>query len=257
LIMWMGSRGSVYQSVWKNIFRDVRDILKDIADYREVQTIAKKVLDEIHSHIDEFSTEKTIAAECVNLLKERGIIETWYYDTPAMVLSGPRTCLSVSGRDYMASDEPVGKQNLITIDLSPVKDGIWGDRARSYVVASGKVVLSNFDSGFSIGLEKEKSLHKGMKLFVTEETTFEELYFFANDIIEKSGFENLDYLGNLGHSIEKDINDRVYIEKGNDMLLSSVSYFTFEPHIRAKNGGWGFKHENIYYLDDEGKVMEL
>ena len=30
----------------------------------------------------------------------------------------------------------------------------------------------------------------------------------------KEGFINLDFMGNLGHSIVKDKNDRVYTEKG-------------------------------------------
>ena len=45
---------------------------------------------------------------------------------------------------------------------------------------------------------------------------------------------NLDFLGNQGHSIEKNQEDRVYIEKGNRKKLSEVSYFTFEPHIARK-----------------------
>jgi hypothetical protein len=33
--------------------------------------------------------------------------------------------------------------------------------------------------------------------------------------IEKLGFENLDFLANLGHSIALDRHDRVFIERGN------------------------------------------
>jgi hypothetical protein len=33
--------------------------------------------------------------------------------------------------------------------------------------------------------------------------------------------------------------------------------FTFEPHISQHGGRWGFKHENIYYFDNSGAVMEL
>lgn len=91
----------------------------------------------------------------------------------------------------------------------------------------------------------------------TRKTSFEALHCFANDMIRKNGFENLDFLGNLGHSIEKDKTARRYIDKGNRLPLSSVHSFTFEPHIRTQNGKWGFKHENIYYFDDAGKVKEL
>ena len=48
-----------------------------------------------------------------------------------------------------------------------------------------------------------------------------------NKVIEDSGYINLDFMGNLGHSIVKDKGDRVYIEKGNIQKLSDVKYFTF------------------------------
>lgn len=91
---------------------------------------------------------------------------------------------------------------------------------------------------------------------MNESVTFEDLYYRMNDIIVSEGFVNLDFLGNLGHSIEKKQEDRVYIEKGNRKKLSEVSYFTFEPHIARKGSVYGYKWENIYYLVD-GKLREL
>ena len=88
------------------------------------------------------------------------------------------------------------------------------------------------------------------------ETTFEKLYFHINEMITKHGFINLDFMGNLGHSIAKNKDDRVYIEKGNNQKLSEVSYFTFEPHISVPNSKYGYKKENIYYFEN-GKPIEL
>jgi hypothetical protein len=79
----------------------------------------------------------------------------------------------------------------------------------------------------------------------------------GNSLIENAGFQNLDFLGNLGHSIEKKSEDRRYIEKGNSSRLSDASFFTFEPHICATNSVWGFKHENIYYFNKDGILEEL
>ena len=45
--------------------------------------------------------------------------------------------------------------------------------------------------------------------------------------------------------------DRVYIEKGNNMKLGDVSYFTFEPHISTDGSKYGFKREDMYYFDNE------
>ena len=96
-----------------------------------------------------------------------------------------------------------------------------------------------------------------MQQFVTAATTFQQLYEFANGQIEAGGYENLDYLGNIGHSVATRTEDRLFIDRNNLSLLSDVSCFTFKPHVRVRGGRWGFKHENIYFFDDDGKVEEL
>ncbi len=63
-------------------------------------------------------------------------------------------------------------------------------------------------------------------------------------------------MGNLGHSIVKGKNDRIYIEKGNTNRLGDVSYFTFEPHISIPGSMYGYKRENIYYFEN-GIITEL
>ena len=77
-----------------------------------------------------------------------------------------------------------------------------------------------------------------------------------NDFIKKCGYINLDFNGNLGHSIVKNKNRRIYIEKGNKKKLSKVKYFTFEPHIALPNSNYGCKKENIYYFNND-KLIEL
>lgn len=92
----------------------------------------------------------------------------------------------------------------------------------------------------------EAYLHKAMRGFADENTTFEELFYYINDQIEAHGYVNLDFLGNLGHSIVKEKGQRIYIEKGNTEKLSAVEAFTFEPHISLPGSLYGFKKENIY-----------
>jgi hypothetical protein len=75
--------------------------------------------------------------------------------------------------------------------------------------------------------------------------------------IESAGFLNLDFHGNLGHSIESNMEDRCFIEDGNTRRLGEIALFTFEPHIRFIEGKWGFKHENIYYFNPSGHLEEL
>lgn len=81
---------------------------------------------------------------------------------------------------------------------------------------------------------------------------------YARTIIVETGkvAEDIELIGNLGHSIVKTKGDRVYIEKGNMTKLGDVKYFTFEPHIAFSDSKYGYKKENIYYFE-ENRLMEL
>ena len=83
-----------------------------------------------------------------------------------------------------------------------------------------------------------------------------ELYRVINQSIEDRGYKNLDFRGNLGHSIEKHMDDRRYIEEGSQTRLGDCDFFTLEPHICRANEMWGFKMENIYYFEG-AKAMPL
>jgi len=225
--------------------------------YEEVQNAAKEVHAGLFNIINSESTEKIIVGAAIELLREQGVTDTWYHGVPAFVLLGSRSCESISGRDYVPSSEQVGETNLVTVDLSPMLGNIWGDCARSFYVENGvctnKPECIEFQEGASLELE----LHKLMISFVSPNTLFSELYEFGNQEIRKRGFENLDFLSNLGHSIETDASKRRFIDKNCTELLGSTDFFTFEPHIRKQNGKWGFKHENIYYFNNEGHAVEL
>ncbi|KKK58904.1 hypothetical protein LCGC14_3039710, partial [marine sediment metagenome] len=126
--------------------------MKNINEYKTIQRSAKEVLGEIKHFIVKGVTEKDISDECIELLREKGITECWYHGVPALVLCGSRSRMSVSGRDYIASEEMVSDTDLVTIDLSPSKENIWGDCARSFAVENGIVVdqpeNEDFISGF-------------------------------------------------------------------------------------------------------------
>ena len=188
-----------------------------------------------------------------------GATSFWYWDIGACVFLGDETNLSLSGKEYVTSDRLIEFNDIITIDLSPQNNNIWGDYALTIVIENGKVVdcineIQN--SEWRNGLLMEERLHQELIDFVTPQTTFEELYMYINNLINNEGFINLDFMGNLEHSIVKNKNERVYIENGNHMLLSSVNYFTFEPHISIPNSSYGYKKENIYYFSKE-KLIEL
>jgi Xaa-Pro aminopeptidase len=222
-----------------------------------VQAAAKDVLQRLIEHITPDSTETSIATAAAAMLADCGYPDTWYYNCPAFVLLGSRSKVSLSGRVYEPSREPVGLQNLVTVDLSPRSGDVWGDCARSFYVEEGVARLAPSAPEFVSGYDAQRRLHQKMRMFVRPGTSFHDLYEFANEQIREEGFENLDFLGNVGHSICQHRDDRLYIEAGNRRRLSEAACFTFEPHIGQPGGRWGFKHENIYYFDDSGVVMEL
>jgi len=234
-----------------------REIVVNIKLYIDVQNAAKAVHTGLSSFIDSQSTEKTIVETAIELLRQQGITDTWYHGVPAFVLLGNRSCESISGRDYEPSNEHVGEKNLVTVDLSPMLGNVWGDCARSFFVENGKCTNEPNCLEFQEGASIEFELHEVMTNFVTPSTLFSELYEFGNREIKKRGFENLDFLRNLGHSIETDASKRRFIDKDCFETLGSANFFTFEPHICRQGGRWGFKHENIYYFNDEGRAVEL
>ena len=224
--------------------------------YKEVQKIAKDTMKFAAKNIYSGMTLLEIREMCEHKMLELGADSFWYWNIGAFVFAGDETTVSISGTQYKTSNKVIEMNDIITIDLSPQKAGIWGDYARTLIVENGKAAetakITNEE--WKRGILTEKILHKEMCKFVTPETTFEELYYYMNEVIADHGYVNLDFLGNLGHSIAKKKEDRIYIEKGNKVCLGDVSFFTFEPHISIAGSKYGYKRENIYYFQDNNLI---
>ena len=204
-------------------------------EYREVQKIAKDTIAYIRNEIKAGMSLVEVRRLCEEKMLAEGADSFWYWDIGAFVFSGDETTVSVSGREYSTSDRIIQPDDIITIDLSPQCGNIWGDYARTVIIENGKVVT---DIGmvkndeWRNGLLMEDKLHSELISFAAPETTFEELYLHINSFIREHGFVNLDFMGNLGHSIAKRKDDRIYIEKGNQTALSSVDLFSL-PSITS------------------------
>lgn len=168
--------------------------------YAEVQSIAKKTIEFIKEHIHPGMTLLEVRNICESKMLELGADSFWYGDVGAFVFAGDETTLSVSGKEYITSDRVISGNDIITIDLSPQNGDTWGDYARTVIIENDSVVESDNVSSdeWKKGLQMEEYLHEEMCKFVTPETTFEELYYYINGIIE---------------------------EKGNQMCLDDVNYF--------------------------------
>ncbi|MCD8038265.1 MAG: aminopeptidase P family protein [Lachnospiraceae bacterium] len=227
--------------------------------YVHMQQVAKTTIEYIKETVKPGMNLREIRRLCEEKMLELGADSFWYWNVGAFIFAGDETTVSVSGKEYVTSDKVIETNDIITIDLSPQAGNIWGDYARTIVLENGKVVkdIKNVENQeWKDGLLMEERLHKELLHFANRETTFEELYYHMNGFIEKAGFVNLDFMGNLGHSIVKAKGDRIYIEKGNTEKLCDVKYFTFEPHIAFPNSRYGYKKENIYYFAGD-RLLEL
>lgn len=225
---------------------------------KEMQNLARKTMAYLKENIKIGMSLKQVKELCENYMINNGADSFWYWNVGAFVFSNTDTTLSISAKNYEVSNTTIKENDIITVDLSPQVNHYWGDYARTIIIENGNIINSIHsihNDEWKKGLLMEEYLHQKLKEIVTVDMTFEELYFKMNDFIKKKGLINLDYKGNLGHSINKKQEDRIYIEKGNKTKLSEVSMFTFEPHIRISNSNYGFKKEDIYYFENNTLVQ--
>ena len=227
---------------------------------RRAQRIASETLDELAGLLHPGMNEDEIATLTCELMEKKGSGPFWYHGVGALVLLGKRSVLSLSARNYVPDMNNCLKEtDIVTIDCSPTFNGEWGDYARTIFLENGKVVTENdvTDEEFRRGLEAELELHRILKEELSPDMTYEEVYQILTEEIHELGFVNLDFHGNLGHSIETDEKKRICLEMGNNKSFRDYGKpFTLEPHICLRDGKYGYKRENIYYISDD-RFVEL
>jgi len=232
--------------------------------HREVQQIAKNAIQILGEEARPGMTEQDLVAVLDRAQRDQGIVSYWFNGSPALLFAGEhRTVISLSVDDYGGPTDYALKDNdIITIDLSPEVDGVWSDYARTLIMQDGRVVPHDQvrDEVFREGLAMEDTLHQLLVDSARPDITFHELHGIIDRFLTDSGYENLDFLSNFGHSIVEGMasgafiefhNDhRIFFDTNNHAPLSSVRFFTFEPHIRRRDGTFGFKREDIYTFRD-------
>ena len=217
------------------------------------QQIAKEAISEMHGIIKVGMSEAEIERIICEIMTKKGSQYWWYHGVGALVLLGKRSRVSMSARDYKPDpDNRVAENDIITIDCSPTVDRYWGDYTRTIFMEDGEVAPEDRPSHKENieGLETEFAIHRALVEECNPDMTYEEIFYRLNGKIKDLGYVNLDYHGNLGHSIEFDEWDRYYLEKGSTKTIREVGKpFTLEPHIALPETGHGFKRENIYYID--------
>ena len=107
--------------------------------YKDVQQIAKDTIDFAKKNIKPGMKLLDIRKLCEQKMLELGADSFWYWDVGAFVFAGDETTVSVSGKQYVTSDRIINENDIVTIDLSPQNDNIWGDYARTIILENGVV----------------------------------------------------------------------------------------------------------------------
>lgn len=225
----------------------------------KAQNMAKETMLELNREITVGMSEKDISLLAKKKMEEKGSDEWWYHNIPGLVLLGKHSAVSVGSKDLRLTDEyRVAENDIITIDIAPTYRKGWGDYARTLFMEDGKLCQLDHpqDPKHKEGLDAELYIHRYMVEHCNPDMTYEEIFETLNAEIRKIGFRNLDFKGNLGHSIEIDQADRIYLEKGNTLTVREAGKpFTLEPHI-ANCADYGFKRENIYLIEGD-RFVEL
>jgi methionine aminopeptidase len=228
-----------------------------INDYKQIQNIANDVLIEIKNFIKPDITERALVEKTIALIKAKGVTEFWYHNIPAIVAVSDQTVNSVSGKDYQPTNLPLQETDFVTIDLSVARNNHWAIRGRSFALENGEVKTDNFKIEELQTLQCSSDfIHHFLTEVATPTMTFHELYHELKAKVFALGVEHLDFKNNFGHSIEKALDDRIYIADGVTQKLGDRELFSFEPHLKFPNGKYGFKDADIYYFA-QGRPVRL
>ena len=165
--------------------KDVQKIVKMTIQY------AKEIIKPGMSLID-------LRNDLEKKMLELGADSFWYWDVGAFIFSGDETNVSISGKHYVTANKTIQNNDIITIDLSPQNNNVWGDYARTIIIENGIVVdcVENIENEeWKKGLQMEDRLHQELLKYVTVETTFEDLYFHMNHF-----FGNIQLLSQTGNA---------------------------------------------------------
>jgi Xaa-Pro aminopeptidase len=225
--------------------------------YRRAQAVARLALEEIQAEIRPGVTERDLASACIRIMDASGSTGYWWYSTPAYVLAGDRLRLSVEGNAYVPAELPLAEDDMVTIDIHPEIDGRWGDCARSFFLRGGRLVdAKEAGAAQAEGIVAEAAVHALVTDAARPDMTFRELHALIEQELMLRGFENLDFLGNFGHSIGADVRNRTFLDAYCEAQLDSVPLFTVEPHIAKPGERLAFKHEEVYRFG-EGRRLQL
>ncbi|MCU1699211.1 MAG: hypothetical protein JWR34_5274 [Mycobacterium sp.] len=130
------------------------------------------------------------------------------------------------------------------IDVHPVVDGWWGDCTRTFVVGDQPEYLEAKDEIQTIHETVLAAAYPGMPA--------NELWAAFHDSIAGTGWNHMDRLGNIGHSIGQNVSyTKGYIDRHNTTRMWGG--WAVEPFIGNHN--YGVKVEDVVWFGSEGCII--
>lgn len=146
----------------------------------------------VEAQLQPGQSEKEIADVYYAALAEVGLHDHWY---PALVYVGESTGLPISRRYHLPAKEVVVKENdIVMLDCTPLDGTVWSNWAETFVVGHDEF----FETLIA---DSRKLVDEVYDFTASEATTIQDIYDYAMDLIQKSGFTSLDPMGDVGHSI--------------------------------------------------------
>jgi Xaa-Pro aminopeptidase len=202
----------------------------------KAQLLARDVAEAAADAVWAGMTEKDLARWAEETLRAGGSTGLWTLVNVGFG-AGSLKCFPTE----MPGDRMLWNIDCGFIDVHPVVDGWWGDCTRTFVVGEQPEYVEAKDEIQTIHETVLAAAYPGMPA--------NELWSAFHDSIAGTGWNHMDRLGNIGHSIGQNVSyTQGYIDRHNTTRMWGG--WAVEPFIGNHN--YGVKVEDVVWFGSEG-----
>ena len=213
---------------------------EEIGYITEAVRIADQAFANIVPKLSPGTTERQIALELEHTMKTMGASATAF---SIIVASGARGALPHG----VASDKPLEKQDMVTIDFGAVYRGYHSDITRTVILGAPSQKQQEI---YRICLEAQTKAIEAVRSGVRAR----EVDKVARDIIESNGYGDCFGHG-TGHGLGLNIHEKPKLSTKDDTVLEQGMTVTIEPGIYLPDWG-GVRIEDTVLVEENGcKVL--
>jgi len=207
-----------------------------VATQRVALTAAAAAVDAARAGATELDVERVAS----DTMRAGGAVSVW---TTTNVGVGPnaRVCFPTQGPGERAAQDV----DVAVVDVHPIgADGFWGDCTRTALIGD--------DAEMHAAMAELEEIHAATLAACRPGMPASELFGGCLERIQAAGFELLDQLGNIGHSLAAGAAYLDgFIDAGNDTPMWGA--WAIEPFVGA--GPWGLKLEDVVWFGRDAAVV--